>query len=311
MTLEGASKSQQRRIGIDLGGTKIEIAVIDSHGAITLRRREPTPRNDYARIVQTIATLVHDVDRELGEQLSVGVGAPGSFSNETGRVKNSNTTCVNDKPLARDLDHAIGRTVRIANDANCFALSEAIDGAARDARVVFGVILGTGVGGGIVIDQRVLDGPNGIAGEWGHNPLPWITPDEQPGALCYCGKHGCIETFLCGAGLQRAYLHESGQERTSREIEALANAGDLAAERALERYEDRLARGLASVINLLDPNVIVLGGGVSNLARLPLNVPKLWKQYVFSDSVRTRLATAQHRDSGGVRGAAWLWGGAA
>jgi predicted NBD/HSP70 family sugar kinase len=214
---------------------------------------------------------------------------------------------VNNKPLAHDLGVAIGRTVLVSNDANCFALSEAVDGAARDARVVFGVILGTGVGGGIVIDKRVLDGVNGIAGEWGHNSLPWITRDELPGVRCYCGRHACIETFLCGAALRRTYLDVSGSERSVPEVAQLASEGDAKAERAMALYEDRLARALASVINLLDPEVIVLGGGLSNLDRLPTNVPKLWKSYVFSDSVRTRLVSAMHGDSGGVRGAAWLW----
>lgn len=308
MTLERVKLGMEmHRIGVDLGGTKIEIAVLDARGEITLRRRIATPPNDYTHIVQAIADLVHDVDREIGCELSVGVGAPGSISRDTGLVKNSNTTCVNHKPLARDLEQVIGREVRVANDANCFALSEAVDGAARDARVVFGVILGTGVGGGIVIDRHVLDGPNGIAGEWGHNALPWITRDEHPGHACFCGKHGCIETFLCGAGLRRAYQSLTGHEIDTHEIDARATAGEHEAEQALSLYEGRLARGLASVINVLDPDVVVLGGGLSNLSRLYLNVPKLWKPYIFSDSVRTRLVPAQHGDSGGVRGAAWLW----
>ncbi len=308
MTLERTTSGRDsRRIGIDLGGTKIEIAVLDARGDFVLRRRIATPHDDYTRIVRAIADLVHDVDRELGVALSVGVGAPGSISRATGLVKNSNTTCVNHQPLARDLERAIGREVRIANDANCFALSEAVDGAARDARVVFGVILGTGVGGGIVIDRRVLDGLNGIAGEWGHNALPWITRDEHPGAACFCGKHGCIETFLCGAGLRRAYQAITGVELDTRDIEARAAVGDVDAERALALYEGRLARALASVINVLDPDVVVLGGGLSNLQRLYTNVPNLWKPYVFSDIVQTRLVPAWHGDSGGVRGAAWLW----
>jgi fructokinase len=307
MTTEQPLTSTTARIGIDLGGTKIEIAVIDERGAITHRRRVATPRDDYDDIIRSIASLVHEVDRARGAHLSVGVGAPGSFSRVTGCVKNSNTTCVNGKPLMRDLEAAVGRAVRVANDANCFALSEAVDGAARDARVVFGVILGTGVGGGIVINGQVLDGPNGIAGEWGHNALPWMTLDEHPGHACYCGKLGCIETFLCGAGLQRAYQTETRHAISAQEIEALAQRGELAAERALSSYEHRLARGLASVVNVLDPDVVVLGGGLSNLSRLYDNVPKLWKQWIFSDRVETRLAPAQHGDSGGVRGAAWLW----
>lgn len=308
MTTETQTRTHdRRRIGVDLGGTKIEVAVLDHTGSVLLRRRVPTPTSDYAQIIRAIATLVHSVDTELGELLTVGVGAPGSVSHETGLTKNSNTQCVNNKPLARDLEQAIGRAVRVSNDANCFALSEAVDGAARDARVVFGVILGTGVGGGVVIEKRVLDGVNGIAGEWGHNSLPWITRNELPGVRCFCGRHACIETFLCGAGLRRTYLDVSGSERSVPEVAQLASEGDAKAEQAMALYEDRLARALASVINLLDPEVIVLGGGVSNLDRLPINVPKLWNSYVFSDSVRTRLVRGEHGDSGGVRGAAWLW----
>jgi len=295
------------RIGIDLGGTKIEIAVLDDAGTLSLRKRVPTPSHDYDLIVRAITELVHEVDRALGVTLTIGIGAPGSVSNETGRVKNSNTTCVNDKPLAVDLERRIGRPVRVSNDANCFALSEAVDGAARDARVVFGVILGTGVGGGIVIDKEVLDGPNGICGEWGHNSLPWITLDEHPGMRCYCGKLGCIETFCCGAGLSRTYAALAGREVSGPQIGHLLAQGDAHAQRAMAIYEDRLARGLASVINILDPNVVVLGGGLSNLARLYENLPNLLKQYVFSDGVRTRVLPAKHGDSGGVRGAAWLW----
>jgi len=297
----------RRRIGVDLGGTKIEIAVLDHKGSVLLRRRAPTPTADYAQIIHTIATLVHSVDDELGEPLTVGVGTPGSVSQATGLTRNSNTQCVNNKPLVHDLGVAIGRAVRVSNDANCFALSEAVDGAARDARVVFGVILGTGVGGGIVVDKRVLDGANGIAGEWGHNSLPWITRDELPGVLCFCGRRACIETFLCGAALRRTYLDVSGSERSVPEIAQLASEGDAKAEQAMALYEDRLARALASVINLLDPEIIVLGGGLSNLNRLSKNVPNIWKSYVFSDSIRTRLVSAVHGDSGGVRGAAWLW----
>lgn len=308
MTLETPIHAHTNsRIGIDLGGTKIEIAVLDDTGALLLRKRVPTPSNDYTMIVKAITDLVHEVDRALGVTLTIGIGAPGSVSNETGRVKNSNTTCVNDKPLAQDLERMIGRAVRVSNDANCFALSEAVDGAARDARVVFGVILGTGVGGGIVIDKEVLDGPNGIGGEWGHNPLPWITLEEHPGRRCYCGKLGCIETFCCGAGLSRTYAAIAGREISAKEVGDLVARGDDQAERALAIYEDRLARGLASVINILDPNVVVLGGGLSKLTRLYDTVPNLWKQYVFSDSVRTKLVPAAHGDSGGVRGAAWLW----
>lgn len=305
-TLTGAVAA--RRIGIDLGGTKTEIAVLDGNRELLWRRRIPTPSTDYAMIVSTITGLVHEVDLALGVRLTIGIGAPGSISKETGRVKNSNTTCMNDQPFAQDLELAIGRPVRVSNDANCFTLSEAIDGAACGAPVVFGVILGTGVGGGIVIDGKVLDGPNGICGEWGHNPLPWITADELPGPACYCGKSGCIETFCSGAGLARTYASLAGRELSGAEIGGLLARGDEQAQRAMAIYEDRLARGLASVINILDPDVVVLGGGLSNLGRLYEHLPGLLERYVFSDTVRTRIVPARHGDSGGVRGAAWLWG---
>jgi fructokinase len=255
-----------------------------------LRRRIATPQGDYRATVAAVAALVHTIESETGRTGSVGVGMPGALSHVTGRVKNANSTCLNEQPLKEDLQAALSREVRLANDANCFALSEAIDGAGRGAGVVFGVILGTGVGGGIVVDGRVLDGPNAIAGEWGHNPLPLPAGDDLPLRPCYCGRAGCIETYLSGPALAR--------ER--------AASGDA----ALARYEQRLARALAGVINLLDPDVIVLGGGVSNLDRLYDSVPRLWLPHVFSDQVATRLAKHAHGDSSGVRGAAWLWGGA-
>ncbi len=276
------------RIGIDLGGTKIEGIALDEHGAELLRRRVATPRGDYDATVAEIATLVHSLEAHTGRRGSVGIGMPGALSRVTGLVKNANSTWLNGRPLQHDLEQALQREVRLANDANCFALSEAVDGAGRDARVVFGVILGTGVGGGIVVDGRVLEGPNAIAGEWGHNPLPCLTDDDIPAPACYCGRTGCIETYLSGPALERD-----------------GGAGDAA---ALARYEARLARALASVINVLDPDVIVLGGGVSNVERLYQNVPALWGEHVFSDHVSTRLARAVHGDSSGVRGAAWLWG---
>jgi predicted NBD/HSP70 family sugar kinase len=278
------------RIGIDLGGTKIEGIALDDAGAMLVRRRVATPQGDYRATVAAVAALVHTIESETGRTGTVGVGMPGALSHVTRRVKNSNSTCLNDQPLKEDLQAALSREVRLANDANCFALSEAIDGAGRGARVVFGVILGTGVGGGIVVDGRVLEGPNAIAGEWGHNPLPLPAGDDLPLRPCYCGRAGCIETYLSGPALER--------ER--------AASGDA----ALARFEQRLARALAGVINLLDPDVIVLGGGVSNLDRLYDSVLRLWLPHVFSDQVATRLAKHAHGDSSGVRGAAWLWGGA-
>lgn len=282
MNLRGTS------IGIDLGGTKIEVAVLAPNGGTLLRERVPTPSGDYAAIVATIADLVRDAERVAGADAPVGIGTPGSRSKRTGLMIGANSTALIGKPLARDLERAVGRPIRMANDANCFLLSEAADGAAAGAGTAFGVILGTGVGGALAIGGRILSGCNGIAGEWGHNPLPWPQPDELPGPLCYCGKHGCIETFLSGPGLARE------RERSNEET-------------ALERYEDRLARALATVINVVDPDAVVLGGGVSNVERLYENVPRLLSRYVFSDYVGTRLLRAAHGDSSGVRGAAMLW----
>jgi fructokinase len=290
------------RIGIDVGGTKIEAAALDRQGALHGRRRIPTPRGDYAATLDAIAGLVRALDAELGAEPPVGLGIPGGISPATGLVKGANSTWLIGRPFDRDLEARLGRPVRIANDANCFALSEAVDGAGAGARVVFGVILGTGVGGGIAIDGRVLTGRNAIAGEWGHNPLPWPADDERPGPACYCGKRGCLETFVSGPGLAR----DAGAP-DAEAVVARAAKGDSAAEAALGRYEDRLARGLASVINIVDPDVIVLGGGLSNIARLPPAVVRLLPRYVFSDRVDTPVVPAVHGDSGGVRGAAWLW----
>jgi fructokinase len=295
------------RIGIDLGGTKIEAIAIDPAGRELGRRRVPSPARDYDAIVAAIAGLVDDLERELGGGATVGVGIPGVTSPATGLVKNANTTVLIGRPFDRDLGTRLGRTVRLANDANCFAMSEAADGAGAGATAVFGVILGTGVGGGLVIGGRIIAGANAIAGEWGHNPLPWPHDAERPGARCYCGKHGCIETFLSGPGLARDFAEVVGRSLTVPEIVAAAEAGQPAASAALERYEDRLARALATVINVVDPDAIVLGGGLSNLARLYESVPRRWAAYVFSDAVRTRLLPARHGDSSGVRGAAWLW----
>jgi predicted NBD/HSP70 family sugar kinase len=295
------------RIGIDLGGTKTEIIALDDRRNELLRRREPTPPNDYDATLALIARLVREAEVSIGKRGSVGVGTPGALSPATNRIRNSNSTCLNGQPLKEDLERALGREIRIENDANCFALSEAIDGAARKFRSCFGVILGTGVGGGIAIDGRLVHGANAIAGEWGHNPLPWPEPHELPGPPCYCGRRGCIETFLSGPGLSLDHEMATGEKLAAEALVERAASEDAAAVRALERYEDRLARGLASVMNILDPHVIVLGGGLSNIERVYANVPRLWAKWVFSDVVRTRLVCNDHGDSSGVRGAALLW----
>ena len=295
------------RIGIDLGGTKTEIIAFDARGNVRERRREPTPAADYAGSLALIVRMVEATEARCGERGSVGIGAPGSLSPATGLLRNSNSTVLNGRPLKQDLEHALAREVRIANDANCFALSEARDGAARGATVAFGVILGTGVGGGVVIRGHVLEGVNGIGGEWGHNPLPWPEDDERPGPACYCGRRGCIETFLSGPGLALDHAAHCGETLASEEIVRRAATGDAAARRALARHEARLARALATVINVIDPDVIVLGGGLSNIEGFYVNVPQLWGRWIFSDIVRTRLVRNLHGDSSGVRGAAWLW----
>ena len=295
------------RLGVDLGGTKIEIAALDATGAERLRRRVPTPQGDYQATLDAVVGLVASVEREVGEQGTVGVGTPGSISRATGLLRGSNSVCLNGQPILRDLAAALGRPVRITNDANCFALSEATDGAARDGDVVFGAILGTGVGAGVVVHGRVLDGPNAIAGEWGHNPLPWPRDDERPGRRCFCGQHGCIETFLAGPGVVRDHESVTGEALTVPQIVDRAAAGDHVCDATLARYEERLARALAHVVNILDPDVIVLGGGLSNIDRLYANVPRLWGRHVFSDRVDTRLVRNAFGDSSGVRGAAWLW----
>ena len=295
------------RLGVDLGGTKIEILALDATGAERFRRRIPTPRGDYRATLAAIAGLVADAETATGVAGSVGVGTPGSISRATGLLRGSNSVCLNGQPIQRDLETLLGRAVRITNDANCFALSEASDGAGRGASVVFGAILGTGVGAGIVVRGKVLDGPNGIAGEWGHNPLPWPRDDERPGHRCFCGQDGCIETFLAGPGLERDHLHATGEPLTAHEIAARAARGDAACGATLVRYEERLARALAHVINMLHPDVIVLGGGLSNVDSLYANLPALWGRWVFSDRVDTRLARHAHGDASGVRGAAWLW----
>jgi fructokinase len=295
------------RIGIDLGGTKIEAVALGDTGEELLRRRVAAPRGDYEATLATLGGLVATVERELGAQGTIGVGVPGTISPATGRMKNANSTWLIGRALDRDLAAALGRPVRLANDADCFTLSEASDGAAAGASPVFGVILGTGVGGGLAVGGQLLSGPNAIAGEWGHNPLPWPNADERPGPLCYCGLTGCIETFLSGPGLAADHLATTGDQLGAPKIVAEAAKGEPAAKATLARYEDRLARALASVINIVDPAVIVLGGGLSNIDSLYSAVPRLLPRYVFSDMVNTQLARAAHGDSSGVRGAAWLW----
>jgi len=293
------------RLGIDLGGTKTEILALDERGRELLRRRVASPQRDYDATLTCLVELVRETETRLGPLESVGVATPGAISPTTGLLRNSNSTWLNGRPLLGDLVGRLGRPVRIENDANCFALSEAVDGAGAGHRVVFGVILGTGVGAGITVDGHVLSGPNRIAGEWGHNPLPWATDADRPGPDCYCGKRGCIETFLSGPGLSRDHRSATGEERRAEE---LAAATDAAAHATLERYEHRLARALAHVINILDPDIIVLGGGLSNVARWYDRVPRLWSRWVFSDRVETLLLPNRHGDSSGVRGAAWLGG---
>jgi fructokinase len=295
------------RIGIDLGGTKIEAIALDDDGATLVRRRVPTPCGDYPAILDAVGDLVAFLERETGRRGSVGVASPGAISKQTGVIKNSNSAGLNGEPLDRDLAQRLGREIRLENDANCFALSEAVDGAAADASVVFGVILGTGVGGGLIIDKAAITGRNRIAGEWGHNPLPWPRKNERPGPPCYCGKTGCIETFLSGPGLGREYRDRTGRELTPEAIALAASSGDGDAVACLDLYQDRLARGLAGVINVLDPEKIVLGGGLSNIAQLYEKLPALVERYAFSDRIDTPIVRARHGDSSGVRGAARLW----
>lgn len=294
------------RIGIDLGGTKIEAIALDGSTEL-LRRRIPTPRGDYAATITAVRDLVSAAERELGATGTVGIGIPGAISPATGRVKNANSTWLIGHAIDRDLERALDRRVRVMNDANCFALSEATDGAGAGATTVFAVILGTGTGAGVVVNGCVLEGRHRIAGEWGHNPLPWPDDSERPGRACYCGQTGCIETFLSGPGLSFTYAALSARHADAVDIASLAESGDPLAVGALERYEGRLARALASIINVLDPDVIVLGGGLSNIGRLYTRVPPMLEPFVFSDSADTPIVAAHHGDSSGVRGAAWLW----
>jgi fructokinase len=318
------------RLGIDLGGTKIEGIALNGSREV-VRRRIPTPRGDYDATIAAVAALVDDLTRRAGGRGSVGVGIPGTLSPATGLVKNANSVWLIGRPLQADLEARLGVPVRIANDANCFAVSEATDGAGAGAHVVFGVILGTGTGAGVVVGGRVITGPNGVAGEWGHNPLPWAEGEaERPGPDCYCGRRGCLETFLSGPGLAADHARVTGTPLVPDAIVAAAGAGDAAARATLDRYASRLARGLAAVVNVLDPDVVVLGGGLSNSPRLFAAVPEIWSAFVFgavaarpgpprppgvdtgtsgpaAETVRTRLVRAAHGDASGVRGAAWLW----
>lgn len=294
----------QYRIGVDLGGTKIEIAALDADGGMVIRRRIATPRG-YDATLGGIASLVRDTEATLGESASIGIGIPGVISPKTGLVKNANSIALNGHPFDQDISRLLGREVRVANDANCFALSEAVDGAGKGHHVVFGVIIGTGCGGGVVIDGRVLDGHNRIAGEWGHTPLPWPAPEEVPGPLCWCGLHGCLETMLSGPGLAADCDGPGARDATS--LPGRAAAGETRAEAALARHADRLARGLAVIVNILDPDVIVLGGGLSNMVHLTTVVPERIGRYVFTDVSDTPIVRNKHGDASGVRGAAWLW----
>ena len=295
------------RIGIDLGGTKIEALAIDDQGVELARHRIDTPRDDYDATIVAMVGLVRRLEKQTGRTGTVGAGIPGSISRITGLVKNSNSTWLNGRPLDRDLAAALGREVRLANDANCFAVSEATDGAAAGKHVVFGVILGTGCGGGVAIGARVHAGPNGVAGEWGHNPLPWQRPEEYPGPTCYCGKRGCMEMWVSGTGIALDYRTVTGRARTTQDIVSEFEAGELEATAAIHRFEDRLARGLAQVINILDPDVIVIGGGVSKLEDIYREIPKKLPAYVFGGEASTPVLPAVFGDSSGVRGAAWLW----
>jgi len=299
------------RIGIDLGGTKIEGVALADDGRELDRRRIAAPRGSYEPSIRAIVDLVGAIEAATKQAGSIGIGIPGATSPATGLIKNANSTWLIGHPLAGDLSKALSRPVRLANDANCFALSEATDGAAAGAAVVFGVIIGTGTGGGLVVNGQLVVGANAIAGEWGHNPLPAAEDDERPGPPCYCGRSGCIETFLSGPALARDYIALGGDDLSAADVASRAERGDPRAVACLERYERRFARAIASIINVVDPDMIVLGGGLSNIERLYERVPELWGPHIFSDHVTTRLVRARHGDASGVRGAAWLWPAAA
>lgn len=295
------------RIGIDLGGTKIAIIALGDDGSALFERRTATPRGDYDATLATIASLVAAAEAATNTRASIGIGMPGSLSPRSGLVQNANSTWLNGRPLGKDVEALLGREVRLANDANCFALSEAVDGAGRDHRTMFGVIIGTGCGGGVVFDRQLIDGPRGIGGEWGHNPLPWMSAEEHPGRACWCGLNGCLETFLSGPGLALDHRHCTGHELTAEQIASCAREGNAAAEATLTRHASRLARGLAVIVNILDPDVIVLGGGLSNMPHLYAQVPELMAPYIFADDKRVRVVPPRFGDASGVRGAARLW----
>ncbi len=295
------------QLGIDLGGTKIAAVVLGPDSRTLWTQRVPTPRDDYRGTLEAMAALINEGEQAVRGTCTIGVGMPGAMSPATGLVKNANSVWLNGRPLQRDLQAMLARPVRLANDANCLAVSEAADGAARDAAVVFGVILGTGCGGGLALHGRAHIGANAIAGEWGHNPLPWPRDDERPGPACYCGRSGCLETFLSGPGLAASFRARTGQPLSGEEIVVAADGGDVQATATLDDWLDRLARGLATIINVVDPDVIVVGGGLSRIGRIYTDVPARWSRWVFSDAVATRLLPAAHGDASGVRGAARLW----
>lgn len=303
-----AERSADRlRMGIDLGGTKIEGRILGPGGKELARHRIPAPQGCYADTVAALTGLIHELEAAAGASASIGIGMPGSLSPATGLVRNANSTWLNGRPLHQDLEAALGRPVRMANDANCFALSEAVDGAGAGAKSVFGIIIGTGCGGGIVIDGRVLEGARGIGGEWGHNPLPWAEPDEHPGPVCWCGRTGCMEMWASGTGLRDDYQRRSGERIAGHEVAERAEAGDPLAQTSLERHASRLARGLAHVVNIIDPEIIVLGGGLSQLPHLYEALPRLAAPFVFSDVKNLIIRPPTWGDASGVRGAAWLW----
>ena len=295
------------RTGIDLGGTKIESIVLDSKGSQVFRKRIPSPQGSYIQTVNAITELVLEADNHVHEITRVGIGIPGALSEQTGLVKNANSTWLIGKPLKSDLEYSLKRRIKIENDANCFTISEAVDGAGAQAQIVFGVILGTGVGGGITINANSLRGINLITGEWGHNPLPWTNERELNQNKCYCGKKGCIETFLSGPAVAKNYYKKTGKVLNVENILALSEAGDLNAQGIFNEFEIHLAKGLAQIINILDPDIIVIGGGLSNISRLYGNTTNIWDKYIFSDCINTKLVPARHGDTSGVRGAAWLW----
>ena len=295
------------RTGIDLGGTKIESIVLDSKGSQVFRKRIPSPQGSYIETVNAITELVLEADNHVHEITRVGIGIPGALSEQTGLVKNANSTWLIGKPLKSDLEYSLKRRIKIENDANCFTISEAVDGAGAQAKIVFGVILGTGVGGGITINANSLRGINLITGEWGHNPLPWTNERELNQNKCYCGKKGCIETFLSGPAVAKNYYKKTGTVLNVENILALSEAGDLNAQGIFNEFEIHLAKGLAQIINILDPDIIVIGGGLSNISRLYGNTTNIWDKYIFSDCINTKLVPARHGDTSGVRGAAWLW----